>query len=209
MPSTQDCCIFLATVALCSPFPSPPAPCLLPPSPPSSPAAGPVSLLSGLNPRPSVLVTHFFMVALYGVGRCACVTGMPRNTIPADMGSIGPLPGAARSPACCSNVRGAAVVPIACLRWPGALECDSAHACGPSPAGCCSRGPLCAACGWACCCSTRLPASSCPSSGRVSNKPCPGLPGPGRSRRRAHSLQLAMSRLWAQACQNRLLHLQV
>ena len=32
-------------------------------------AAGPVSLLSGLNPRPSVLVMHFFMVALFGVGR--------------------------------------------------------------------------------------------------------------------------------------------
>jgi squalene monooxygenase len=32
-------------------------------------SSGPVSLLSGLNPRPSVLVTHFFMVALYGVGR--------------------------------------------------------------------------------------------------------------------------------------------
>lgn len=38
---------------------------------PFRPAAGPVSLLSGLNPRPSVLVTHFFMVALFGVGRCA------------------------------------------------------------------------------------------------------------------------------------------
>ena len=32
-------------------------------------SSGPVSLLSGLNPRPSVLVAHFFMVALYGVGR--------------------------------------------------------------------------------------------------------------------------------------------
>lgn len=32
-------------------------------------SSGPVSLLSGLNPRPSVLVMHFFMVALYGVGR--------------------------------------------------------------------------------------------------------------------------------------------
>ncbi len=30
---------------------------------------GPISLLSGLNPRPSYLVAHFFMVALYGVGR--------------------------------------------------------------------------------------------------------------------------------------------
>ncbi|GLI67912.1 hypothetical protein VaNZ11_012238 [Volvox africanus] len=32
-------------------------------------SAGPISLLSGLNPRPSVLVRHFFMVALFGVGR--------------------------------------------------------------------------------------------------------------------------------------------
>lgn len=32
-------------------------------------SSGPISLLSGLNPRPSVLVAHFFMVALYGVGR--------------------------------------------------------------------------------------------------------------------------------------------
>ncbi|KAM7279902.1 hypothetical protein ACFE04_007036 [Oxalis oulophora] len=30
---------------------------------------GPVSLLSGLNPRPSILVLHFFSVAIYGVGR--------------------------------------------------------------------------------------------------------------------------------------------
>jgi squalene monooxygenase len=40
-------------------------------------SSGPVSLLSGLNPRPSVLVAHFFMVALYGVGRLL----IPRPTI--------------------------------------------------------------------------------------------------------------------------------
>lgn len=40
-------------------------------------SAGPVSLLSGLNPRPSVLVAHFFMVALYGVGRLL----IPRPTV--------------------------------------------------------------------------------------------------------------------------------
>lgn len=40
-------------------------------------SAGPVSLLSGLNPRPSVLVMHFFMVALYGVGRLL----LPRPSI--------------------------------------------------------------------------------------------------------------------------------
>ena len=30
---------------------------------------GPISLLSGLNPRPLTLVMHFFAVAVYGVGR--------------------------------------------------------------------------------------------------------------------------------------------
>ncbi|PON55136.1 Squalene epoxidase [Parasponia andersonii] len=30
---------------------------------------GPVSILSGLNPRPLSLVLHFFAVAIYGVGR--------------------------------------------------------------------------------------------------------------------------------------------
>lgn len=38
---------------------------------------GPISLLSGLNPRPSYLVMHFFMVALYGVGRLM----LPRPTL--------------------------------------------------------------------------------------------------------------------------------
>lgn len=32
-------------------------------------SSGPISLLSGLNPKPSVLVMHFAMVAVYGVGR--------------------------------------------------------------------------------------------------------------------------------------------
>lgn len=40
-------------------------------------SSGPVSLLSGLNPRPSILVMHFFMVALYGVGRLL----LPRPTV--------------------------------------------------------------------------------------------------------------------------------
>ena len=40
-------------------------------------SAGPVSLLSGLNPRPSVLVMHFFMVALFGCGRLL----LPRPTL--------------------------------------------------------------------------------------------------------------------------------
>jgi squalene monooxygenase len=40
-------------------------------------SAGPVSLLSGLNPRPSVLVMHFFAVAVFGVGRLL----MPRPTL--------------------------------------------------------------------------------------------------------------------------------
>lgn len=37
---------------------------------------GPISLLGGLNPRPSVLVAHFFMVALFGV---AGLTKYSRN----------------------------------------------------------------------------------------------------------------------------------
>ena len=40
-------------------------------------SAGPVSLLSGLNPRPSVLVLHFFAVAVFGVGRLL----LPRPTL--------------------------------------------------------------------------------------------------------------------------------
>ncbi|BDA46860.1 Squalene epoxidase 1 [Coccomyxa sp. Obi] len=40
-------------------------------------SAGPVSLLSGLNPRPSVLVMHFFAVAIFGVGRLL----LPRPTL--------------------------------------------------------------------------------------------------------------------------------
>lgn len=32
-------------------------------------SSGPISLLSGLAPKPSLLVMHFFMVALYGVSR--------------------------------------------------------------------------------------------------------------------------------------------
>ena len=36
-------------------------------------SSGPISLLSGMNPRPSVLVMHFFMVAIFGVGRCSAV----------------------------------------------------------------------------------------------------------------------------------------
>lgn len=55
----------------------------------------------------------------------------------------------------------------------------------PRPAGCSSRGPPCAACGLACCCSTRLPASSCPSSGRVSS--CLALVCPNPRRRGEHS----------------------
>lgn len=32
-------------------------------------SAGPVALLSGLDPSPSNLVMHFFSVAMFGVGR--------------------------------------------------------------------------------------------------------------------------------------------
>jgi squalene monooxygenase len=40
-------------------------------------ARGPISLLSGLAPKPSVLVAHFFAVAVYGVGRLL----LPRPTL--------------------------------------------------------------------------------------------------------------------------------
>lgn len=40
-------------------------------------ASGPVSLLSGLNPSPQLLVMHFFSVALFGVGRLL----QPRPTL--------------------------------------------------------------------------------------------------------------------------------
>lgn len=40
---------------------------------------GPVSLLSGLNPRPLSLVTHFFAVAVYGVGRLLLPFPSPRR----------------------------------------------------------------------------------------------------------------------------------
>lgn len=42
-------------------------------------AGGPISLLSGLNPRPAVLVAHFFGVALYGVGRLLLPVPTPRS----------------------------------------------------------------------------------------------------------------------------------
>lgn len=40
---------------------------------------GPVSLLSGLNPRPLILVLHFFAVAIYGVGRLLLPFPSPRR----------------------------------------------------------------------------------------------------------------------------------
>ncbi|KAK4271364.1 hypothetical protein QN277_020068 [Acacia crassicarpa] len=40
---------------------------------------GPISLLSGLNPRPLCLVLHFFAVAIYGVGRLLIPFPSPRR----------------------------------------------------------------------------------------------------------------------------------
>lgn len=45
-------------------------------------SAGPISLLSGMNPRPSVLVMHFFMVAIFGMGRCASVAPLAMVAAP-------------------------------------------------------------------------------------------------------------------------------
>ena len=39
-------------------------------------SSGPVALLSGLNPQPSSLVAHFFMVALFGMGRLPIRKGL-------------------------------------------------------------------------------------------------------------------------------------
>ncbi|KAK3011989.1 hypothetical protein RJ639_011247 [Escallonia herrerae] len=40
---------------------------------------GPISLLSGLNPRPLTLVLHFFAVAVYGVGRLLIPVPSPKR----------------------------------------------------------------------------------------------------------------------------------
>lgn len=40
---------------------------------------GPISLLSGLNPRPLSLVAHFFAVAIYGVGRLMIPLPSPKR----------------------------------------------------------------------------------------------------------------------------------
>ena len=50
-------------------------------------AAGPVGLLSGLNPSPGALVAHFFAVALFGVLR----TLLPRPTCRGVADSVGLL----------------------------------------------------------------------------------------------------------------------
>lgn len=47
-------------------------------------SSGPVSLLSGLNPRPSVLVAHFFGVALFGVSRLL----LPRPSVKGVISSV-------------------------------------------------------------------------------------------------------------------------
>ncbi|KAK0602268.1 hypothetical protein LWI29_031888 [Acer saccharum] len=42
---------------------------------------GPIALLSGLNPRPLSLVTHFFAVAIYGVGRLLLPFPSPKRML--------------------------------------------------------------------------------------------------------------------------------
>lgn len=122
---------------------------------PCSVAAGPVSLLSGLNPRPSVLVMHFFMVALYGFGRCATVMYWNR------------LPCTAVHHCCLLSVFAKfAAAELARTALPAELKRNLLATSGA--AGCCVPDPRCGACGWECCSSTRLHASSCPSFGRVS-----------------------------------------
>ncbi|KVI10870.1 hypothetical protein Ccrd_010728, partial [Cynara cardunculus var. scolymus] len=43
-------------------------------------SSGPIALLSGLNPKPSSLVLHFFSVAIFGVGRLLLPYPSPRRT---------------------------------------------------------------------------------------------------------------------------------
>lgn len=40
---------------------------------------GPISLLSGLNPRPLNLILHFFAVAIFGVGRLLLPFASPKS----------------------------------------------------------------------------------------------------------------------------------
>lgn len=42
---------------------------------------GPISLLSGLNPKPMALVAHFFAVAVYGVGRLLLPFPSPKRML--------------------------------------------------------------------------------------------------------------------------------
>ena len=42
---------------------------------------GPIALLSGLNPRPLSLVTHFFAVAIFGVGRLLLPFPSPKRML--------------------------------------------------------------------------------------------------------------------------------
>ncbi|PWA92658.1 squalene epoxidase, FAD/NAD(P)-binding domain protein [Artemisia annua] len=43
-------------------------------------SSGPIALLSGLNPKPSSLVLHFFSVAIFGVGRLLLPYPSPKRT---------------------------------------------------------------------------------------------------------------------------------
>lgn len=42
---------------------------------------GPMALLSGLNPRPLILLLHFFAVAIYGVGRLLVPFPSPKRML--------------------------------------------------------------------------------------------------------------------------------
>lgn len=44
-------------------------------------SSGPISLLSGLNPRPISLFLHFFAVAVYGVGRLLIPYPSPQKVL--------------------------------------------------------------------------------------------------------------------------------
>ena len=86
---------------------------------------GPVSLLSGLNPKPSVLILHFFAVAVYGFGRLQ----LPRPTFRCDA--------LLTATVCCSRVQDG----IFCCTCDTARAALSHRACWQACLSCCTPAP--------------------------------------------------------------------
>ena len=93
---------------------------------------GPVSLLSGLNPRPSVLVLHFFAVAVYGFGRLQ----LPRPTLRCPTHVCGACAGAAApGSAVCARLPGWSPSWRRCLGWAAAAAFAPPAGGGPARRG--------------------------------------------------------------------------